>query len=156
MVVGSDYEQKSSQFKSQQKGHGYSVFYGHGEGKDENKTGINKYLREVDKGISKLLKGEKVPLVVAGADYLFSIDDIVPAAVHGKIDTLFILKNQDVFGMYNDVSEKVKHKEGAELAEVSLFNLAAKEAFLHKGNVYLVEKEEMPDGFSIINALYRY
>lgn len=111
MVVGSDYEQKSSQFKSQQKGHGYSVFYGHGEGKDENKTGINKYLREVDKGISKLLKGEKVPLVVAGADYLFSIDDIVPASVHGKIDTLFILKNQDVFGMYNDVGEKVKHKK---------------------------------------------
>ncbi|HSN08528.1 MAG TPA: hypothetical protein VLS85_05800, partial [Hanamia sp.] len=71
-VVGSDYEQKSSQFKSQQKGHGYSVFYGHGEGKDENKTEINKYLREVDKGITKLLKGEKVPLVVAGADYLFS------------------------------------------------------------------------------------
>lgn len=58
--------------------------------------------------------------------------------------------------MYNDVSEKVKHKEGAELAEVSLFNLAAKEAFLYKGNVHLVEKEDMPDGFSIINALYRY
>ncbi len=218
-VVGSDYEQKSSQFKSQQKGHGYSVYYGHGEGKEENKTEINKYLRKVNKGITKLLKNEKVPLVVAGVDYLVaayreinsldnlyerhipgnpkllgleslhnraldllqpyfnktkkekteayrefqgtpktanSIDDIVPAAMHGKVDTLFILKNQDVFGMYDEVADKVEYKEGSGLAEVSLFNLAAKEAFLHGANVYLVEKEEMPDGFSIINALYRF
>jgi hypothetical protein len=218
-VVGSDYEQKSSQFKSQQKGHGYSVYYGHGEGKEENKTEINKYLRKVNKGITKLLKNEKVPLVVAGVDYLVSayrevtsldnlyerhipgnpkllgleslhkraldllqpyfnktkkektevfrqfqgtpktannIDDIVPEAMHGKIDTLFMLKDQDVFGMVDEVSDQVEYKEGAELAEVSLFNLAAKEAFLHGGNVYLVEQEEMPDGFSIINALYRY
>ena len=67
----SDYKQKSSQFKSQQKGHAYSVFYGHRQGKDENKTEINKFLREEDKGITKLLKDGKVPLVVAGADYLF-------------------------------------------------------------------------------------
>ena len=32
-VVGSDYEQKSPQFKSQQKGHGYSVYYGQEKGK---------------------------------------------------------------------------------------------------------------------------
>lgn len=85
-----------------------------------------------------------------------NIDDIVPAALHGKVDTLFILKNQDVFGMYNEMTDKVEYKEGTELAEVSLFNLAAKEVFLHGGNVYLVEQEEMPDGFSIINALYRF
>jgi hypothetical protein len=58
--------------------------------------------------------------------------------------------------MVDEVSDQVEYKVGAELAEVSLFNLAAKEAFLHGGNVYLVEQEEMPDGFSIINALYRY
>ncbi|HSN08958.1 MAG TPA: hypothetical protein VLS85_07960, partial [Hanamia sp.] len=85
-----------------------------------------------------------------------NIDDIVPEAMHGKIDTLFMLKDQDVFGMVDEVSDQVEYKEGAELAEVSLFNMAAKETFLHGGNVYLVEQEEMPDGFSIINALYRY
>lgn len=217
-VVGSDYEQKSSQFKSQQ-GQGYSVYYGHGEGGEDNKEEITKYLREVDKGITKLLKDEKAPVVVAGVDSLFSayreltnldnlydrhisgnpklqglrslhkeamdllqpyfnktkkekteifrrfqgtpktansIDYIVPAALHGKIDTLFILKKQDIFGMYNQATDKVEYKQGADLAEVSLFNLAAKEAFLYGANVYLVDKEEMPDGFSIINALYRY
>lgn len=217
-VVGSDYEEKSLQFKSQKQGHGNSVFYGHGEG-DDKKLEINKYLRAVDKGLAKLLKNEKVPVVVAGADYLCaiyreltsldnlndhhisgspklmglqslhksalnllqpyfnktkkekteayrqfqgtpktanSIDYIVPAAISGKIDTLFILKNQDVFGMYDEVSNKVEYKEGAELAEVSLFNLAAKKAFLHGANVYMVDKDEMPDGFSQINALYRF
>jgi hypothetical protein len=217
-VVGSDYEEKSLQFKSQQQGHGNSVFYGHGEG-DDKKTEINKYLRAVDKGLAKLLKNEKVPVVMAGADYLCamyreltsldnlndhhisgspklmglqslhksalnllqpyfnktkkekaeafrqlqgtpktanSVDYIVPAAMSGKIDTLFILKNEDVFGMYDEVSDKVEYKEGAELAEVSLFNLAAKEAFLHGANVYVVDKDEMPDGFSHINALYRF
>jgi hypothetical protein len=195
------------------------VYYGHGEGETEDKTEISKYLREVDKGITKLLKDEKAPLVVAAVDYLFyayrevnslnnlydqhisgnqkllglrslhnlaldllqpyfnktkeekkevfrqflgtpktanTIDDIVPAALQGKIDSLFILKNQDVFGMFDEVNDKVKYKEGAESAEVSLFNLAAKEAFLRGANVYLVEPEGMPDGFSIINALYRY
>ncbi|MDP4284311.1 MAG: hypothetical protein Q8891_07805 [Bacteroidota bacterium] len=218
-VVGSDYEQKSLQFKSQQEGHGHSIYYGHGEGKDENKTEINKYLREVDKGLMKLLKDEKDPLVIAGVDYLFSayreinsfnnlcdrhisgnpklmglqslhdraldflqpffnrtkkdkmeafrefqgtprtgnsIDEIVPAAIHGKIDTLFMLKDQDVFGVYNPVNNKVEIQNGTGLAQVSLFNLAAKEAFLRGANVYLVEQEEMPDGFSTVDALYRY
>jgi hypothetical protein len=217
-VVGSDYEQRSLQFKSQQAGHGYSVYYGHGAA-DENKTEIKKYLREVVKGIEKLLKDNKAPVVVAGPDDLFSmyrevntlshlyerhisgkpklmglsflhdrsldvlqpyfnktrndkteafmrlsgtpgtsnnIDEIVPAAIHGRIDTLFLLKNHDTFGLYDAEHDKVEYKEDAELAEVSLFNLAAKEAFLHGANVYLMEREEMPDGFSIVNALYRY
>jgi len=217
-VVGTDYEERSLQFKSQQAGNGYSVYYGQGAA-DDKKTEIKKYLREVVKGIEKLLKDNKAPMVVAGADELFSmyrevntlshlyerhisgkpklmdlsflhnkaldvlqpyfnktrtdkteafrqlsaasktsnnIDEIVPAAIHGKIDTLFLLKNQDNFGLYDAENDKVEYKEDAGMAEVSLFNLAAKEAFLHGANVYLVEREEMPDGFSIINALYRY
>lgn len=217
-VIGTDYEQRSLQFKSQQPGNGYSVYYGHGTD-DDNKTEIKKYLREVVKGIEKLLKDNKAPMVVAGPDELFSmyrevntfshlyerhisckpklmdlsflhnkaldvlepyynktrtdkteafrqlsgtpktsnnIDEIVPAAIHGKIDTLFLLKNKDNFGLYDAQSDKVEYKEDAGMVEVSLFNLVAKEAFLHGANVYLVEREEMPDGFSIINALYRY
>jgi|SRR5690242_1468404 len=217
-VVGSDYEQTSLQFKSQQPGYGYSVYYGHGAS-DDNKTEIKKYLREVVKGIEEFLKDNKAPVVVAGPDDLFlmfrevnklphlfernipgkpklmglsflhnmaldvlhpyynktrndkteafmrlsgtprasnNIDEIVPAAIHGRIDTLFLLKNQDIFGLYDAEHNKVEYKEDVELAEVSLFNLAAKEAFLHGANVYLMEREEMPDGFSIVNALYRY
>lgn len=217
-VVGTDYEQRSLQFKSQQPGNGYSVYYGQGAA-DDNKTEIKKYLREVVNGLEKLLKDNKAPMVVAGADELFSmyrevntlshlyerhisgkpkqmdlsflhnkalevlqpyfnktrtgkteafrqlsgtgktsnnIDEIVPAAIHGEIDTLFLLKGQDTFGLYDAESDKIEYKEDAGLTEVSLFNLAAKEAFLRGGNIYLADLEEMPDGFSIINALYRY
>jgi len=218
-VVGFDYEQKSLQFRSQHEGHGQSVFHGHGEGKDEKKTEIKRYLREIDKGLKKLLNAQQDPLVVACVDYLFpiykeintykhlypehisgnpslpdintlhskawellkpltnktkmekaeifrqfqgtartanSIDEIVPAALHGKIDTLFLQKDEDAFGVYSKKTNTVETEKGGKEAEVSLFNMAAVHAYLHGADVFLMEKEEMPDGFSTINALFRY
>jgi hypothetical protein len=218
-VVGSDYEQKSLQFRSQQAAHGHSIIYGHGEGKDDNKIEINKFLKEVDGGLTEILKDETAPLLVASVDYLFynfkdlcsykhlydrhiagnprhtglqtllregedllqpffnktkkdktesfrqlqgtgstsnRIEEILPAAIHGRIDSMFILKNRDVFGLYDDKTRLVNVGKKEDLAAVSLFNFVVKEAFLNGANIYLVDQEEMPDGFSTINALFRY
>jgi hypothetical protein len=218
-VVGSDYEQKTLQARSQQGGKGHSIFHGHGEGKDERKTEIKKYLRAIDKGLMSKLNREQIPLVVAGVEFLFSafseictyphlypeyittelklvnsaslhkkaldllepffnktrndrselyrqfqgtprtansIDMIVPAAIDGKIDTLFIQKDFEVSGIYNKARNKVETGKKSEYSEVSLYNLAGVQSFLHGANVFLVEKNEIPDGFSSINALFRY
>jgi hypothetical protein len=83
-------------------------------------------------------------------------DDMVAAALSGKIDTLFLDMDADVYGIYDAAKNKVELADGQKPESVSLFNLAAVETFYKGGKVYIMKKEEMPDGFSSINALYRY
>lgn len=85
-----------------------------------------------------------------------NIREIIPAAVAGRIDTLFIEKNTDVFGIYDLTSGGISIQAQQNLANVSLANLAAKKVFEQGGFIYLLEKHEMPDSTAGINALFRY
>lgn len=49
------------------------TFHGHGVGKDDEKTDILRYFREVDKGLSEYLADKQDPLILAGVEYLFPI-----------------------------------------------------------------------------------
>ncbi|HLN22239.1 MAG TPA: hypothetical protein VK213_14185 [Bacteroidales bacterium] len=84
------------------------------------------------------------------------LKEIVMSAVHGKIDTLFIEKNSDAYGIYDPANGNVYIQEEHTLSNVSLMNLTAKKVFEQGGIVYLLERNEMPDGSSDMNALYRY
>ena len=81
---------------------------------------------------------------------------IIPAAVQGKVDTLFLVKGDDIFGVYDPSSGGISIQEEPRAPHVSLTNLAAKKVFEQGGTVYLMEKEEMPDNSSAVNALFRY
>ncbi|MGE5419702.1 MAG: hypothetical protein ACM3UT_05920 [Chloroflexota bacterium] len=85
-----------------------------------------------------------------------NIREIIPAAVAGKIDTLFIEKNADIFGIYDPSTGGISIQEEQNMSNVSLMNLAAKKVFEQGGMIYIPEKHEMPDGSSEINALFRY
>ncbi|HUH66849.1 MAG TPA: hypothetical protein VLZ07_10490 [Syntrophales bacterium] len=50
-----------------------SMMSGGGAELDDAKENISKYFRQIDRGLHDLLKNEKVPLVLAGVDYLFPI-----------------------------------------------------------------------------------
>jgi hypothetical protein len=70
-------------------------FHGHGEGGEEDKTQLRRYLQEVDAGVSKLLRTESAPLVLAGVDYVQAMyrevshyPDIVSDGVSGSPDRL--------------------------------------------------------------------
>jgi hypothetical protein len=85
------------------------------------------------------------------------IDKIIPAAINGKVDSLFCENKADIFGNYkkeNNVITVSQSEEGDKT--ISLMNVAAVKAFLNGGDVYLLDKEEMPNPNSRINALYRY
>ncbi|AKA34213.1 hypothetical protein [Flagellimonas lutaonensis] len=84
------------------------------------------------------------------------IRQVVPAALQGKIDTLFIENREDIWGVYDPKDQKVKVDEAFGPTNVSLLNMAAIKTFLNGGMVYLLEKEEMPNPHSKVNALYRY
>ncbi|MBN2186595.1 MAG: hypothetical protein JW732_03990 [Dehalococcoidia bacterium] len=50
-----------------------AIFHGHGDGIDDAKENILKYFRQIDAGLSKMLHGEHIPLILAGVDYLLPI-----------------------------------------------------------------------------------
>src|SRR6056297_26797 len=84
------------------------------------------------------------------------IEQVLPAALEGKIDALFLENRKDIWGVYNPEKRQVRIDEDPFPTSVSLLNKAAIKTFLNGGKVYLLEKEEMPNPYSKVNALYRY
>jgi hypothetical protein len=85
-----------------------------------------------------------------------NLNEILPAALEGRIDTLFLEERADIFGIYDPVTRKLEISEKHIFPNVSLMNLIAVKVFEQKGSVYLMEKEVMPDSTSNVNALFRY
>ncbi|MFX0558629.1 hypothetical protein ACOCEA_17640 [Maribacter sp. CXY002] len=84
------------------------------------------------------------------------IKQVLPAALMGKIDTLFIRNNSDIWGVYEPQNNHVRVDDNSLPTNVSLSNKAAIKTFLNGGKVYVMEKDNMPNPYSMINALYRY
>ncbi|MDC6355625.1 MULTISPECIES: hypothetical protein [unclassified Robiginitalea] len=82
--------------------------------------------------------------------------DILPAAMDGRIDALFLREGEDVQGLYNQEDRELEIHESLRETSVSLFNLAAVETYLQGGDVFVVPDKEMPDDHSAVCALYRY
>ncbi len=85
-----------------------------------------------------------------------SVSDIIPAAMEGKIDTLFLENREEIWGTYNDKSRKVTINDQQNSGNYSLMNLAAKKVLENGGNVFLIEAAFMPEKDSKMNALFRY
>ncbi|MCB0666120.1 MAG: hypothetical protein KDC80_09875 [Saprospiraceae bacterium] len=83
-------------------------------------------------------------------------EDIISAALDGKIKTLFVENRSDIFGIYDQANNKVEIRDNSDAPAVSLMNLAVVETFLKGGNVYLTEEENLPAPYAKMNALYRY
>lgn len=86
----------------------------------------------------------------------YDISDIIPSALNGKIDTLFVENHAELYGTYNKERDRVKIDKKKEINNASLINSAALNTFLQGGKVYLLEPEEMPIKGRPLNALFRY
>lgn len=85
------------------------------------------------------------------------IDKIIPAAINGKVDALFCENKSDIYGNFKEENNAVVVAQSEENENtISLMNVAAVKTFINGGDVYLLDKEEMPNPNSRINALYRY
>lgn len=86
----------------------------------------------------------------------FFIYDIIPSAIEGKVDTLFMNKDLHIWGKYNAESHDIEiHKKRRKDSDC-LLDVAAKATYNQGGTVYNVPIEEMPQMTSIVNAVYRY
>jgi hypothetical protein len=87
----------------------------------------------------------------------YSIEDIVPASVNGKVKTLFIdSKTEETWGIYNKVMNKVLIHKNRRADSKCLLNDTAIAAFKNGGTVYNIPRAEFPNETTQMNAIYRY
>ncbi|GGW50785.1 baeRF7 domain-containing protein [Arenibacter certesii] len=82
--------------------------------------------------------------------------EVLQNAIDGRVDTLFVENRADILGTYDPDKKQVQIHDEETSSSISLLNKAAIKTFLNGGTVYLLEKEEMPNPNSRVNALYRY
>lgn len=82
------------------------------------------------------------------------IETIVPSAVHGRIETLFVARNLHCWGSYNPSTDEVKLHEREQVGGQDLLDFAAVNVYTQKGVVYVVPKEKL-EGHPMI-AVNRY
>jgi hypothetical protein len=80
---------------------------------------------------------------------------IIPAAHAGRIDTLFVATGQRWWGTFDPVSNVLTLHDAAEPRDSELLDLAAIQTLLHRGTVYAVAPEQMPE-MAPLAAIFRY
>jgi hypothetical protein len=85
------------------------------------------------------------------------INMIIKAAIEGRIDSLFVQNGAEIFGEYDSKSQEANIQSELTNDNISLLNLIALKVFKKGGNIFIMEKEDMPDkNHKKVNALYRY
>ena len=84
------------------------------------------------------------------------IEQILPAAHEGKVDTLFLQNHKNIWGIYDPHKGKIRIDKYPLPSSVCLLNKAAIKTFLNGGKVFVLGQDEMPDPHARVNALYRY
>lgn len=85
-----------------------SMMSGGGAELDDAKENISKYFRQIDRGLHDLLKDERVPLVLAGVDYLFPI--------YREVNTYPYLMEDGIPGNPKGINADQLHKLALEIA----------------------------------------
>jgi hypothetical protein len=84
------------------------------------------------------------------------LTEIVPAATHGRVDTLFVALGQQQWGTFDPDTSEVQRHADRQPGDQDLPDLAAVQTLLQGGSVYAVEPAKMPAGAALAAALFRY
>ncbi|RAK10557.1 hypothetical protein C8C77_10475 [Halanaerobium saccharolyticum] len=105
---------------------------------------LHDYLKDVKDKYLELKSGDKT-----SAD----LEGIVEAAHYSKVDTLLLNKKAEKGGVFVEAENEIRVIGNNE--DYDLYNFAAVQTVENGGKVYVLDKEEMPDGEDIV-AIYRY
>lgn len=86
----------------------------------------------------------------------FAVTDIIPAAINGRVETLYINKDHDLYGQYDEATNNVIIHKEQQKDSVDLLDLAARKTYESGGAVFNLEMEKLPRMTSSMNAIYRY
>jgi len=84
-----------------------------------------------------------------------NLTHIVEASHYGKVDSLFIPIGEQSWGWFDHERDVVHHSPAPMNGEHDLINMAAIKTLTQSGNVYALEKNDMPNSSSIA-AIFRY
>lgn len=86
----------------------------------------------------------------------FSVHDIVPAAIAGRVKTLFLAKQDEIWGAYHEAEHKITIHEKRQTDSIPLLQHAALQTLKNGGDVYLLPRTDLPRPTASVNAIYRY
>lgn len=202
---------------SSSRGERPAMYHGHNP-QDDEKDRIRKWFNQIDGELAGILKGKKVPLVLAGVEYLFplyrevntyphlleegvkgnpeelsaeclhekawplvepifgedmrkakdkylgltgtkqitsDISEALRASEQGRIESLFIPKNRQIWGRYDRENDSIEIAKDHPAGAQDLLDLAAAKTIRNGGSVYAMEPDEMPGG-EWLAAVLRY
>lgn len=84
-----------------------------------------------------------------------NLSQIVEAAYYGKVDSLFVPIGEHSWGRFDQERDTVHHSAEQQNGEHDLINAAAIKTLTQGGDVYALDKEDMPKKSSIA-AIFRY
>lgn len=84
-----------------------------------------------------------------------NLTQIVEAAYYGRVDSLFIPIGEHSWGWFDVERDVIHHSKEPKNGEHDLINMAAIKTLTQSGDVYALDKEEMPNSSSIA-AIFRY
>lgn len=84
-----------------------------------------------------------------------NLSKIVEAAYYGRVESLFVPIGEHSWGRFDMERDVVHHSAEQKNGEHDLINMAAIKTLTQSGNVYALEKENMPNDSSIA-AIFRY
>lgn len=84
------------------------------------------------------------------------LNELLIAANGGRIDTLFVGKNEHIWGSFDEEKGTLKVHEEKEPMDYCLMDFAAKSTFQKGGNVFVEELEDLPANEAPANAILRY
>jgi hypothetical protein len=83
------------------------------------------------------------------------LEKVVPAAYHGRVETLFVALDIQQWGGFDPETNRVVVHRKAEPGDEDLLDFAAIHTLVNGGAVYAVERKKMPDG-PLVAAVFRY
>ncbi|MCC5932944.1 MAG: hypothetical protein LAT75_08815 [Candidatus Cyclonatronum sp.] len=76
------------------------------------------------------------------------IEEVIPAAAQGKIETLFMAVDDAVWGRFNEGTSEIRVEKEGETSE-DLIDLAGLRTLLKGGKVFGVKREQVPGGHQL-------
>ncbi|WKN40490.1 baeRF7 domain-containing protein [Tunicatimonas pelagia] len=88
----------------------------------------------------------------------YSIEEIAPAAINGRIDALFVVEGTHRWGYIDREENSVQLHESEQENGHDLVAKSAVQTILHGGNTYIVKKEDLPEEFvdADLAAIFRW
>jgi hypothetical protein len=108
-------------------GHKAAIFYGQGVGHDDSKDHLLRYFQQIDRGLHELLKDERIPLVLAGVEYLFPI--------YEGANTYPYLLHQGVAGNPDKLGSRALHEAAWRVVKPYFEQIQGKAALEYKDKV---------------------